>query len=456
MGMWMAKEELVLIGINFLLHEKEKGHTYTKSDLSQALDITPKTLNDYLKILRDVGLLETKQRKFIKDLDVLVKITDKGRERVELILRKIENLILTPENHNIPNIVMVKAILDLITDPLEKIFFLNVFSSNKDFDLFLFLDVLGISRADSNIVNIFSGPGEGTSLQQGLPFIVTFSKTSFHGGLKGTTSKLEGWSEKDPAALLIISESCQKQGRLKEAKAYYEFLLSPSTKLTQNHWFIARIGLVQTLRKSGDMEKALELLEETMGMTDNKTFIAYAKQIKAMLYSMEGKFNESMVLYNSSIRSFHFQGFPLMLSIAYNNRGTLFYRMGLLDHALDDWNKALRYAKEAGSEYCEAGILSNLADMYGRRKEFDRALNYLDRGEKITIEAGDMEMCSSIHFNFALVYIMMGDMELALEHYRKSLEVAHPLPPPIEREERKKFMLDYAREFNLPLMENNL
>jgi tetratricopeptide (TPR) repeat protein len=452
--MRISRDELILIGLDLLLSESEKGISYNKEDLSVALDITEKTLNDYLTKLKKAGLVERNQKKFIKDLDSTVSITENGKERLEVLWESVNRLVLTPEHHNIPSIVKVKLILDRLRDPLEKVFFLSIYSANKDFDLFMFLDALKISKADSNIINIFSEMDLEEEEISRIPFIVTFSKTSFHGGFDQELLQKDGWGERDPNAILVIAEADQKQGRLNDAKAYYDYLLSQHFKLTQNQWFLARMGLVHTYRKMGETQTALKFLDETMEITDNKTYLAYGKQLKALMFSLLGKFEDSLKLYNSAIRSFHSYGLPLMLSITYNNRGTLYYRMEDYDNAIDDWKKARRYATEAKSEYCEAAILSNLADMSGRNDEFDLAMKYLKRGEKISKNTGDLEMLSMIYFNFSLVYIMMNDLEKAVNMYKISDEVGFPLPSPLEKQERRNYIIQYSKERGLSEIEN--
>ncbi len=317
------------------------------------------------------------------------------------------------------------------------LFFLSLYASKKDFDLIMFLDTLKISRADSNIVNIFSDMELDEGEVSRIPFIITFSKTSFHGDFEKEILKRDGWSERDVSALLIIAESEQKQGKLNDALTLYQYILSGKTKTTQNQWFIARMGLVHTYRKMGDFEKAIEILDETETNTDNKTFLAFSKQVRALILMLQGDYTEAMKLFNFAIRSFKTFGLPLMLAICYNNRGTLYYRMDDFENAGEDWKKGRRCATEAKSEYCEAALIGNLADIYARQGKFDLALKYLKRGEKISEKIMDLEMLSTHYFNFSLVYLMMKDLDNALKFYKRSLEIAFPLPSPL-KEERKK------------------
>jgi tetratricopeptide (TPR) repeat protein/biotin operon repressor len=454
--MRISRDELVLLGLDKLLNRMDTGEPYTKEDLAIALDISKKTLNEYLTKLKKAGLIVRIQRKFVRDLDSTISITEEGKKRISLIWDSIDKMVLTPEHHGIPSCINITSILDRFNDPLEMLFFLSLYSSRKDFDLIMFLDALKISKTESNIVNIFSDMDLDEGEISRIPFIVTFSKTSFHGHFEREILERDGWSEKDVNALLVIAESNQKQGRLNDALALYDFILSDRNRISQNQWFIARMGLVHTYRKKGEFETAIRLLDETDQNTDNKTYLAYSKQVKALILTIQGDFQEAKTLFKSSIRSFKTFGLPLMLSICYNNRGTLYYREGDFKNAGEDWKKARRYATEAKSEYCESAILANLADIQAMNGNFSLSLKYLDRAQSIIEGIGDYENLGAVEFNRSLIYAMMKNKKMAVKHFKSSLEIAYPLPSSLEREEWKNTLLNYSEKYQCSIEENEL
>ena len=96
----------------------------------------------------------------------------------------------------------------------------------------------------------------------------------------------------------------------------------------------------------------------------------------------------------------------------------------------------------------------NLADIFARKGDFKKALTYLKKGEKIANNMGDLEMTSSLLFNFSLVYLMMKDMDTAVKSFKRSEEIAFPLPSPLEKEERRNAVLHFAKENSLSEIEN--
>lgn len=454
--MKISRGDLVLIGLDLTLERNPGSVEYTREDLALTLDVTKKTLNSYLTKLKKGNYIEMVQKKFVDDMDKLITITPLGRSRLIYLWKMIDELDLTPERHNIPSVIKVRAILDRMMDPLEKLFFLSIYSYDKEFDLMNFLTLLKISLSDSNLVNIFSDmdmdmdSGDRTN----IPFIVSFSKTSFHGGYSKKVINEEDSVKLDPRILLMIAETDMRQGKLKDAKTLYEFILSGKFKLTQNQWFLARIGITQILGFMGDIEKANEYLDETMKKTNDKVFLAYCKQVKAKYLALKGDLEGSLELHNSALRSFHSFGLPLMLSIVYNNRGTTYYRLALKEtkdrqdysKCEEDWKRARKYAREARSDYCEAAILGNLADISARNGNFELALNYLKKGMRIFDKIGDFEGKAMTHYNYSLTYLLKDDIGPAVENFVRSQHIADPLPSPQSKEEMLKTFVDLATE----------
>ncbi len=105
--MRISREELVLFGLDKLINHRGNRDPYTREDLANSLDISEKTLNEYLTKLSNAKLIERHQRKFIKELDVIFKITEEGAQRVKMIEESIYRMVLTPEHHNIPSCILV-------------------------------------------------------------------------------------------------------------------------------------------------------------------------------------------------------------------------------------------------------------------------------------------------------------------------------------------------------------
>jgi tetratricopeptide (TPR) repeat protein len=205
-----------------------------------------------------------------------------------------------------------------------------------------------------------------------------------------------------------------------------------------------------TIFKDNRPIEAIGLLDEIRDNVDNAVMVAYLKQVKGRILSDVNPSEEVISLLDSAVRSFELQGIPLLCCIAYNNRGVYHYRVEDLDRAEADWKKALRFAKEAGSYYSEGAIRCNLSDIEAQRKNFEKSADHLDKAMRIFEERGDLDGLSSVEYNMSLLFIEKGDIKEAFRHFKKSEEVAAPLPTEIEKKERRTYFIRASKENNLP------
>ena len=447
--MKIGKEALVLYSIHLIVGEESHGGPYTTLHLSGAMGISESTLDLYLSRLTKRGLITRKKLRYEKDIGRKIFLTDSGREEVGKVEELLGSLLLTTERHLVPTCIRVVGILEKIPDPLERIFFLSVYDKNKRFDLPMFLETLRLSKQEINLIHILADRGMDSGGTGRTTFIEAFFNTSLYGDLEKDILERDIWKEKDIDALLILAEAKQRSGQFQESLSLHEYILSPRFKITQNQWFKARIDQAQTHRKMGDTDESLRILDEVLDQVDDKIYLAYAKEVKAKVYSHMGEYERAIELFRSSIGAFKTFGLPLMLSIAINNRGVLYFSMNEFDLAEKEWIKARRLAKEARSDFAEAIVLPNLADLAARSGNFDLSKNYLSRAYGIFEGLGDVEGLAAVEFNLSLMYLEMRNDEEAVSHFKLSESIAYPLPSPHERMERRKDFIGRANRYGL-------
>jgi tetratricopeptide (TPR) repeat protein len=359
---------------------------------------------------------------------------------------KIDNEVLTPERHNVPSIVKVPVVMNHLSDSLEKIFFLSLYNKLKRFDLPFYFQTMKTSKQDNNIVNVLSEIGAGEEVQE-MPVVETFFRTRFYGILKkDCLTDLEGIKSNDPNSLLIIAEASTKQGRLEEARTIYEYLLSPNVSLTQNQWTMASIYLAHLDSRSGKGESCINKLQNIYDSIDNKIFRSYIKQMMARTYYESGDHEKALELFTESINSFNKFGLPLMLAITHNNRGIIHYIFEDIQNAENDWNKARKYARDAGSRYVEAAIFTNLADVELLRGNLEKSWKYTEMSHERYSSVHDLEGMAEVDFQRALYYLHVKDLDEALNHYRRWESLAFPLPSPGQRDLKKKVFQERLQE----------
>jgi len=450
--MVLKKEDLVLYALSLLEGDDRPNVRYTKEQAANALDINATTLDLYLSKVKKSGWIERHKKKYVDDFRQTYDITLSGRDKLEEVISDIEKETLTPERHNIPSIVPVLRILARIDDILEKIFFLALYSKVMRFDLPYYLETIRTAKEDSNIVNVLSDVDEDHT--HTVPIVETFFKTCFFGDINASLLEDLTAKQMNVNTLLLVAEANYKQARLNEAMSIYQHLLSGKVSITQNQWFMTRIGKGLLVSKMGDTETAIEDLDELEEQVDNKVFRAYTKQMKARILSNRiERREESMELFNSCIRSFRAFGFPLLLCIGYNNRGILNFFMDNLKEAENDWNTSRKLAKEVKCKYSEAIVLTNLSDIEMLKGNLEKSNKYLETAKELFHEMGDLERVAIVDFNYALLELEKRDFDKGMEYFRRSETLAYPSPSPEERKKRREMFRERALKYGFPEFE---
>ncbi len=377
------------------------------------------------------------KKKFVHDLRKTVEITPAGEECIDLITRNLECLMLTEQRHNIPACIELHKVMAQLPDPLEKAFFLSLYNQSKYFDLPVLMNSLRWSRDEMNILNVFSNLDTnpyGTSRES---YIESFFNASLYGHFDQRIIFEEEWPKDDINALIMLFVVKMKMGKFEDSLMIYHYLIGRKD-LTLNQWFTVKINRIQLFTKCGDLDGGLKLADDIISSVDDKVMQAYAKVWKADILFFMGRREECMDLMKSAISAFTTYGLPLFLAISYNARGVKYFIMHDHQAAERDWIKARKNAREAKSEFAEAKVLPNLADIALMAGKYDLAKSYLDKASEIFLKSSDYEGISVIEFNLALLSLEKGDLEGVRKHFKRCKEVAFPLPP--------KYMLDIFKE----------
>jgi len=443
--MGIKKEEVVLYTLD-VLFEMGWGSTKVKKEqIASALDISANTLDLYLTNLARKGLIIRIKKHFLDDFRRSVEITEEGYEAIGEIKRKIEKEYLTPERHNIPTMVPVSIVMNRIADPLERIFFLALFSRLKRFDLPFYLETIKTSKQGNNIIDVMVEM-EQTEQPEEHPVVETFFRTCFYGLTQLDEDLYNDECAQDPNTLLIISEASVKQGKYNNARMIYEHLLSGKVPLTQNQWTIASINLAFLSFKEGDSEKALKELNRIIETTDNKIMRAYTMQVKARVFAASGDDEEALRMYTSALNSFKTFGLPLLQAITHNNRGIVYFRLNELEKAQEEWERCRKLAKSMRTPVVEGCSTTNLANVHRIKGDLEKTRSYLESFYDFFKDLGDYESLAYLDLIFALYYLDKKDRENAVKHFRLSETIAYPSPSPMEREERRRMFIECAKK----------
>jgi len=157
--------------------------------------------------------------------------------------------------------------------------------------------------------------------------------------------------------------------------------------------------------------------------SDFKKGVAYALKNIGLAYYTKGKYSETLVYWQQSLKSFEVIGDQMGVSNLLNNIGAIYFNLGNDDQAIEYYLKSLRVSERLGDKLRIASALTNIGTVYSHKPAtHDLALKYCLRALKISEGLVDLEAIGTISVNIGDIYFSMGDNKNALFYLEKSLE----------------------------------
>lgn len=148
------------------------------------------------------------------------------------------------------------------------------------------------------------------------------------------------------------------------------------------------------------------------------------------LYHEMANYSEAYFYYMQSLNASERENDQLGIARMENNLGTVSHDMGRLDEAEKHYQKAYTIYSENGYSTEECGALLNIGSILYDRQLYDSALNYflevmikLDPDSLVSTQ--QRYILSGVYNNTALAYDELGEQKLALEYFRKGLQMAN-------------------------------
>lgn len=109
------------------------------------------------------------------------------------------------------------------------------------------------------------------------------------------------------------------------------------------------------------------------------------------------------------------------------NLALIYYRVGQPEKALDYFQKALEKAQAEGDRLTEDGLLGNMGNILRELKRYDEAITYLNKALLIANEIGDVRGRGLWLSNLGLVYDDLKKPRDAVEVHRQAVAIARQL-----------------------------
>lgn len=178
------------------------------------------------------------------------------------------------------------------------------------------------------------------------------------------------------------------------------------------------------------LASSLETLGEVPGSIDAyKKVLALSPSYGAAVLGLgrmlvvSGEPDEAIPLLNQAVDKGTFEGDMEALGMIHSILGVAYRDMAQYESAVQEFEQSLVYRRRTNDPRGVATSLSNLASVLRREKRFDEARKYLDEALTIARETHNRTMESLALLNLGNLFYDSGDLDRALDHYRRSLNI---------------------------------
>jgi len=230
------------------------------------------------------------------------------------------------------------------------------------------------------------------------------------------------------------------KGENDAALKYYDevYRLAQGDKVTQARAQIRSAG-VHNIR--ADYRRALELLERaghnlTGGTARETAELAEISVRKSDLYSAlgdiarairEGELAQEIADRLEAQGQAEPKAVDRIRNDALNKLGWIYREQGDYDRALDYYRKAQRIAEAAGDKGWIARGYNNLGVVYKDKNDYSQAIDFFEKCLKVAREIGLKGLVGAVNLNLGTVYSDLGEYDRTIELYQNYLAIAQEI-----------------------------
>ncbi|MCD6579198.1 tetratricopeptide repeat protein, partial [bacterium] len=214
-----------------------------------------------------------------------------------------------------------------------------------------------------------------------------------------------------------IAKLEEKKGYLNNALEYFEKAASLVDGGILYHR--TRLGLARSLSSIGKWDKAISILNEEMkDCKINKLRVEiYHGLIETYLFKNKHEMSLKFTRYLLNSKKTRF--------LYYSLRGRIYYYLRKSDLTEKMYKKALSYKNIP--LFDRTLIYSNLGVLKNQMGQFDKALRYLKQAMKVFKVRGNIKDMGRVYANIGNTYLYKRKYSLALRYYKMALEIARKI-----------------------------
>lgn len=190
------------------------------------------------------------------------------------------------------------------------------------------------------------------------------------------------------------------------------------------------VSLAQSLRRQHDSEQAMSIAEEAVSLarkTGNRSQECSAMRVLGIIYGQINRTDERLSLYQEVLRIADEIGDVVQKMACLNNLGAVYGDgFGNFPKAIEYYEKALELGKQHHRLTGQIIYLQNLAVSYRNLGNYEKAKRYNEQHLELTSKVSNTQYTSVSYENFGILLLHTdpGKIHLAVEQWRRSIEIA--------------------------------
>lgn len=242
------------------------------------------------------------------------------------------------------------------------------------------------------------------------------------------TAELESNITAFTAATESILKGYLKQGEYdafsKEIRYVKQHNLWSSTPELQ---IIVYIALADEAYRKGDVQLASDIQTTAITLAQNHNFISRMSEVytrQGIFYRNLGLLDKALEYYERALPYAEQSGDPLQASRITMNKGVIYEGQNKYNEALELYKQALPSIENGNNPILLADILFNITAVYMQLHELDLALTFAQRVLKLDEASGDINNIIYSLNRISSIYLLLGDNGQAQTYLNRSIELA--------------------------------
>jgi tetratricopeptide (TPR) repeat protein len=242
---------------------------------------------------------------------------------------------------------------------------------------------------------------------------------AYHHAIEVNDYNIDSWNQLNNL-LHLVSELDKK------VADYQKTLASAQKDQNQQAIAIADGNLGVMYKTRADLDKAIEMYNNTLNLSDRQTIINSYGNLETA-YNTRNDLDKSLEFQQKSLQINTTIGNKKEIANNYSELGFVYYARSEMDKAVEMYKKSLAITEEMGDKQNMAIIYTNLGRVYQERSELNKAVEFYEDALEIAEGLGLKEIMANDYSNLGVVYQTRSDLDKAIEFYEKSLAIAETL-----------------------------